>query len=91
MSKLEKVISKAKSLGATDVGVSRAKGKKYYVIYNGKRLNFGASGMDDFLDHKDAVRRKSFRARAQGIKRKDGTKAYADKSSPLYWSYNVLW
>ena len=35
--------------------------------------------------------RKSFRARMKGIKRKDGTYAYLDKTSPAYWSLNYLW
>ena len=35
--------------------------------------------------------RKSFRARMMGIKRKDGTYAYKDKTSPAYWSLNYLW
>ena len=35
--------------------------------------------------------RKSFRARMMGIKRKDGSYAYKDKTSPAYWALNYLW
>ena len=75
---------------------SKVKGKKYsvYVMDNGKRkkINFGAKGMDDWRSGTATKeQRKSFRARMSGIKRKDGTYAYKDKTSPAYWSYNYLW
>ena len=34
-------IEKALSLGATEFGISSAKNKRFYVIYNGKKINFG--------------------------------------------------
>lgn len=78
---------------------SDVKGKKYSVLVkkNGKiiKVNFGALGMDDWrgTDGNQATKeqRKSFRARIKGIKRKDGTFAYKDKTSPAYWSLNYLW
>jgi hypothetical protein len=39
---------KAMKLGASDFGYSNVKGKKYFVVYDGKKLNFGAKGMSDF-------------------------------------------
>ena len=83
--------AKAKRLGASEFGVSKVKGKKFYVIYNGKRINFGASGMSDFTKHKDPERRKRYRARHGKIKKKDGKLAYKDKSSPSFWSWHLLW
>ena len=75
---------------------SKRKGKKYsvYVMKNGSKrlIHFGASGMDDWRSGRATkAQRKSFRARIKGIKRKDGTYAYKDKSSPAYWALNYLW
>ena len=75
---------------------SKVKGKKFSVIVmkNGKRkqVNFGAKGMDDWRSGTATKeQRKSFRARMKGIKRKDGTYAYKDKTSPAYWALNFLW
>ena len=67
--------------------------KKYAVVVNdpetGKRklVRFGDPLMDDFLKHKDLVRRKSFRAR-----QKCDTDPYAkDKTRPKYWVCNWSW
>lgn len=78
---------------------SKVKGKKYSVyVKDGdkiKLISFGAKGMDDWrgTDGNQATKeqRKSFRARIKGIKRKDGSFAYLDKTSPAYWSLNFLW
>jgi hypothetical protein len=78
---------------------SDVKGKKYSVyVKDGdkiKKVNFGAKGAPDFrgTDGKkaSAEQRKSFRSRMMGIKRKDGSYAYKDKTSPAYWSLNYLW
>ena len=83
--------AKAKRLGATEFGPSRSKGKKYYVIYNGKRINFGAANMSDFTIHKDKDRRDRYRARHGKIKLKDGRLAYKVKTSPAFWSWRLLW
>ncbi len=65
----------------------KANNKKGY-----KTIHFGARGMDDWRSGKATKeQRKSFRARIKGIKRKDGTFAYKDKTSPAYWSLNYLW
>jgi len=74
------------------------KTKKYSVYVKAdnkkgyKTIHFGARGMDDWRSGKATKeQRKSFRARIKGIKRKDGTFAYKDKSSPAYWALNYLW
>lgn len=88
---MEKLNDKAMRLGASEFGVSRVKGKKYYVIYNKRRINFGAKGMSDFTIHKDKSRRDRYRQRHGKIKLKDGSLAYKNKSSPAYWSWHLLW
>lgn len=65
----------------------KADNKKGYKI-----IHFGARGMDDWRSGKATPeQRKSFRARIKGIKRKDGSFAYKDKTSPAYWALNYLW
>ena len=77
---------------------SKKAGKKFsvYVKTNTKKgyklIHFGASGMDDWRSGKATKeQRKSFRARMSGIKKKDGSLAVKDKSSPAYWALNYLW
>ena len=88
---LSELKARAVRLGADDFGVSKAKGKKYYVIYQGKRINFGAKGMSDFTIHKDKARRDNYRARHMKIKNKQGQLVYKLKTSPSYWSLTLLW
>lgn len=81
---------------------SKAKGKKYSVIYNNKTINFGDSSMQQYRDstglglytnknHLDLARRKSYLARAKGIKNKNGEFTWKLKSSANYYSVRYLW
>tara|TARA_R110001606_G_scaffold385891_1_gene549645 strand:+ start:208 stop:459 length:252 start_codon:yes stop_codon:yes gene_type:complete len=81
---------------------SKAKGKKYAVVYNGKTINFGDSNMAQYKDstglglyssknHLDPVRRKSYLARAKGIKNKSGQLTWKLKTSANYYSVHYLW
>ena len=90
MSKLEIVKKKALALGATDLVPAKAKAYKYTVTYNGKKINFGSSAYEDYLDHKDDKRRASYLKRSAGIKSK-GELTLNNKNSANYWSRNVLW
>ena len=83
--------NKALSLGATDFGISKAKNKRYFVVYNNKIINFGSKDGFTFIDHKDEKKRKAWRARHIKIKNKQGEHVYKLKSSPSYWSWNLLW
>jgi len=82
---------KAKSLGATEFGKSKSKNKRFYVIYNGKKINFGLDGGHTYFDHKDKIKQKAWKARHSKIKLKDGTLAYKNKNQASYWSYWLLW
>ena len=82
---------KAIKLGASSFGNSKAKNKRYYVIYNGKTINFGQPGAITFSDKEDEKKRDSFRARHSKIKLKDGTLAYKNKNQAAYWSWHLLW
>jgi len=82
---------------------STRKGKKYSVITpKGKTIHFGASEMEQYkdstglglyshLDHNDKERRKSYIARAKGIKTKDGKLTWNDRESANYYSIFYLW
>lgn len=82
---------RAKKFGATDFGIATAKDKKFYVIYNNRKINFGAKGMSDYTIHHDKDRRDRYRARASKITNKYGEYTYLDKNSPNFWSYHLLW
>ena len=88
---MENLRAKAFKLGATEFGPSKTKNKKYYVSYQGKRINFGAKGMSDYTIHKDPERRRRYRARHKAITNKQGQLVYKLKTSPAYWSLNLLW
>lgn len=74
----------------------KGKGKKkmsVYVMKDGKKrlIHFGDATMQDFTQHKDEKRRKSYLARAKGIKNKKGELTWKDKNSANYYSVRVLW
>jgi len=73
---------------------SKAKNKKYsvYVMKDGKKtlLHFGDSRYEDFRQHKDKKRQKSYLARAKGIRNKKGELTWKLKDTPNYWSVK-LW
>mgnify|MGYP003632403068 FL=1 len=77
---------------------SKQPGKKYSVYVKTdntkgyKIIHFGAAGMDDWRSGTATpAQRKSYLARAKGIKNKKGELTYKDKSSANYWSVNYLW
>jgi len=74
---------------------SKAKSKKFsvYVMKEGKKklIHFGDSSMEDYRQHKDKERRKSYLARSAGIRNKEGKLTKDDKNSANYWSRKVLW
>ena len=74
--------------------------KKLMTVVDGKTIHFGSRKMEHFKDktgiwkskdHGDPDRRKSFLARAKGIKKKDGSLAWKDPSSPNYHAVRILW
>ena len=74
---------------------STAKNKKFsvYVMKDGKRklIHYGDSRMEDYRQHKDEARRKSYLARAKGIRNKQGNLTWKDKNTANYWSIKTLW
>ncbi len=78
-------------------GRSTPKGKKFSVYVKAdnkkgyKTIHFGDSSMKDFRQHKDPKRRKSYLARAKGIRNKKGEVTWKDKNTANYWSVHYLW
>lgn len=76
-----------------DLQYSKRKGKRF-MIYNGEKwIHFGAypfNGFGTYLDHKDEKIRKAWKARHSQIM-KNGKPAYKDRTSPEFYSWNLLW
>jgi hypothetical protein len=85
--------------------VNKTKSKSKYFVYvmkdgKVKKIGFGLKGMQQFedkigyyksLDHNDPIRRKSYLARAKGIKDKQGNLTWKDKNSANWWAIHKLW
>jgi len=75
----------ADKYGIGKVLPSTRKASKYMVQSpDGKMIHFGASGMADFTKTKDEERRRKFRQR-------NAKWADAQKYTPAYLSYYLLW
>ena len=69
----------------TKVYISNLKNKKYYVINpEGKKIHFGQIPYLDFTKTQDQEKRRLFRLRNKAW-------AKANKWSPAWLSYNLLW
>lgn len=82
---------KAKKLGASDIGMSDRKEKRFYVIYQNNIIHFGAKYGLTYYDHGDPIKRKAWIARHSKIKDKDGNLVMFDKTSPSFWAKSLLW
>jgi hypothetical protein len=98
---MDRLLSKAKTIAKNKkidnwdtLAISNAKGKRFSIRSpDGKLINFGLfpfSGNGTFIDHNDDKIRDAWRARHSKIM-KGGKLAYKDKSSPEYYSWNILW
>ena len=74
---------KKSGLGGT-IHISDLESKKYYVISpEGKKIQFGST-QEDYTYHKDETRRNNFKSR-------NAKWRTADKYTPAYLSYHLLW
>lgn len=83
--------NKAIFYGAKEFGISNRKNKRFYVLYNNKYIHFGAKSGKTFFDHSNEKIKKAWRSRHSKIINKDGIPFYKIKSSPEFWSWNILW
>ena len=79
-----------KKLGASSLDYSQRKNNKYMVEYSGKKIHFGSTNSEDFITHKDPVRRDKYLIKAKKISNKDGQLTYLLPSYPNYWSIKLL-
>ena len=86
----KKLQKKAKKLGASSLDYSKRKNYKYMVEYNNKKIHFGSTNTEDYLTHKDPVRREKYFTKAKKISNKDGLLTYQIPSYPNYWSVKLL-
>ena len=86
----KKLQKKAKKLGASSLEYSKRKNHKYLVEYDNKKIHFGSSNTEDYLTHKDPVRRDKYLSKAKKITDKDGRLTHLLPSCPNYWSVNLL-
>jgi TFIIF-interacting CTD phosphatase-like protein len=71
---------------------SEKKDKKFKVkTPSGKVIHFGNSLYEDFTQHKDEKRRKSYCARSAGIRNKQGKLTKDNKESANYYARRHLW
>lgn len=98
MDKLRIIRTKAMRMGLLNgpgaaIQISNRPAKKfmYRADYTSPWVYFGAAGMEDYLDHGDPDRRRSFRRRMYGILLKNGERAVSVVGSPAYLSYFLLW
>ena len=88
----DKLIDKAKELGATSLEYSSRKNNKYMVtLPSGKKVHFGSPAYEDYTIHKDEDRRDKYLSRATKIKNKKGELTYTNPESSNYWSVHLLW
>ena len=88
---MEELRRKAEYHGATEFGKSNVKGKRFYVIYNNKKINFGSDVGRTYYDHRDGAKRKAWLARHSQIRNKQGQKVINLKTSPSWWARVLLW
>ena len=86
----KKLQKKAKKLGADSLQYSKRKNYKYVVEYNNKKIHFGSANTEDFITHKDPVRRDKYLTKAKKISNKDGQLTHLLPSYPNYWSVKLL-
>jgi len=84
-SNINKVQKKAEKLGLNPVGISTRKDKKYMIYDNkGDVKHFGQMLYHDYTKTNDKTKRDMFKSR-------NASWEHADKYSPAWLSWNLLW
>ena len=86
----KKLQKKAKKLGADSLQYSTRKNYKYLIEYDNKKIHFGSANTEDYLTHKDPVRRDKYLTKAKKITDKDGRLTHKLPFYPNYWSVKLL-
>ena len=86
----KKLQKKANKLGASSLDYSKRKYYKYIIEYDNKKIHFGSTNTEDYLTHKDPVRRDKYLTKAKKISNKDEQLTHQIPSYPNYWSVKLL-
>ena len=86
----KKLQKKAKKLGADSLQYSKRKKYKYMIEYDNKKIHFGSAKTEDYLTHKDPVRRDKYLSKVKKNTDKDGRLTHELPFYPNYWSVNLL-
>ena len=86
----KKLQEKAKKPGASSLDYSQRKNNKCMVEYDNKKIHCGSANSEDFITHKDPVRRDKYLTKAKKISNKDGQLTHLLPSYPNYWSIELL-
>ena len=86
----KKLQKRAKKLGADSLQYSKRKNYKYMIEYDDKKIHFGSAKTEDYLTHKDTVRREKYLKKAKRITDKDGRLTHELPFYPNYWSVKLL-
>lgn len=73
-----------KKYGINDIQISNRKDKKYMIIHNNKKISFGQMGYEDYTKHRDLHR-------AELFKKRNAKWADAEKYSPAWLAFHILW
>ena len=65
--------------------------KRYYVIYNERKINFGSKHGHTYIDHHNNDIRRAWIARHSKIKNHTNQYVINLKTSASYWSKAILW
>ena len=60
------------------------------IEYDDKKIHFGSAKTEDFVTHKDSVRRDKYLAKAKKISNKDGKLTFQIPTYPNYWAVKLL-
>ena len=66
-------------------GVSKVRNKKYSVVVDGKRVDFGATGYFDYTKHRDDARKERY------LQRHRAKEDWSNLKSAGFWARYVLW
>ena len=86
----KKLQKKAKKLDADSLQYSKRKNYKYVMEYDNKKIHFGSANTEDYITHKDPVRRDKYLTKAKKITKNDGQLTHQIPSYPNYWSVKLL-
>ena len=77
--------------GASDFGISNNMNKRYYVIYNDRKINFGSKHGHTYIDHHNKDIRTAWIARHSKIQNHNKQYVIKLKTSASFWSKVILW